>query len=527
MLRGAGGKLFKEAEVMRILVILIWGILGGFCFGEKLEVRAYQVTMDWFERLSAYRSTRVLGERIEEDVLGCCFLKKGDQMWEMSQWGRNSGVIFSEEERMILNAESMQLVVRGSGFAHAYLERILEGERRWQLRVKVRLLKVPGVAVGNRSFFEKDLPKEVRELGAMEGVSLAGKEFVLQSPGGELRLEAEVMDHGTRGDWDGRVVLQSKMRGGKVRLTSILAGAFGVPVLMDLGSRDGKDSLVGVVSVDRVFVDGSDFDDWILKEEGAFLAGERLRKMKSWILKAELGDGRVRLEMALPRGITNSMRGVPVVRDEFDDPFSRGDDPFAIDWDNRVSGAITTRDGPDLAGVSREMRGLLVKNGVAFLEGDRVGFFERGNVGHLVVETSEVNAVLIEGMFLFASSPPAHVYALGMTLVESDGELTKVDLREGTYDVLKKITGNGVPGLRGDVALGKRLQMLGEVFSVDGRNYGQDVEMRLGKGGGFKVNAMAKLGVPMVVHSQKVGEKWQSWVMICSRARADDLLGEE
>ncbi|MFT6240425.1 MAG: hypothetical protein ACJAQT_002512, partial [Akkermansiaceae bacterium] len=39
------------------------------------------------------------------------------------------------------------------------------------------------------------------DVGVIDGVTLEGLEFVLQSLGGVLRLEAEVMNNGARGDW--------------------------------------------------------------------------------------------------------------------------------------------------------------------------------------------------------------------------------------------------------------------------------------------------------------------------------------
>jgi hypothetical protein len=67
------------------------------------------------------------------------------------------------------------------------------------------LERVEEVPFESRVLEEGDQMWEMRgwgkDVGVIDGVTLEGLEFVLQSLGGVLRLEAEVMNNGARGDW--------------------------------------------------------------------------------------------------------------------------------------------------------------------------------------------------------------------------------------------------------------------------------------------------------------------------------------
>lgn len=467
-----------------------------------MEVRAYRAKPESFDAIGNpgppvlegdEKGPRFKGVRLEKEPFESRFFQEGDKLRDFSKWAVSCG--FFREGRAVFNERTGRLVVRTELRNHYLLQRYLEEFLVWQLRAEVCVFRLPGVELGRPNLQVSRIRKDGKELAALSGLALQGQEMELRAPSGSLEWKAEFQTWFEDTSWDCRMELVSKMPGAEFSLKTGLVGAMEVPTLIELGSLDGKSTLVASVEVGRVLEDGSDFDEWVQHEKGGnVLIEERLErdqhKNREWI---ELANGK-------------RYQAIPV--------------PPTF-WMFLASGEPEGDDQP------RNLRMLLKRNGVDLEEDDRVLWLAKGGV--LAVEVSPLNLELILGITTAAGiTDPSPVLGGSYVLVESEKRLKAQDLKKENFRILKKICAAGLPGQRVQLMMGERaLAVESEsLSSADDEYVGARTTIGSGKAEILRVETESKVGVPAILQQEKVGGRWKTWIGTFSSRFIEDTIKE-
>jgi len=293
------------------------------------------------------------------------------------------------------------------------------------------------------------------------------------------------------------LALDSEGVGAEFEVESELVGVTGIPLVVPMGALDGKAGLSLRITMKEVMPDGGDFDNWIQKENEAGF----LRKRRLEILKKEREVG--------PK-ITTLANGVQ--RASFEVPptfltFLRGEES----------------DSTDLVEI-------LKKQGFDFGKRDRVVFSRGREEGLFFVQSTRENVELLKGIVGGLTPPPA-LLSCHLFLVESEGRLDEARLKEGTFQILGRISSSQLPGRVAKVGLGSGFE-LESVFQLDGQLDGAEelmegeVSIRWKEGEEFSGKVETRPGVPLVIAQTREGEVWRSWVLTTSAVWMQDLAAE-
>lgn len=307
-------------------------------------------------------------------------------------------------------------------------------------------------------------------------------------------VEAEFQSGGHRdGSWDSLLFLRSLLPGAEVDLKSGLSGVFGAPAMVELGSLDGRSTLVARVSVARVLSDGSLFVDWVHREDGKDVVKEQRRaKLLSFDRDyQDMGDGR-RVEI-------------------FDVP--------PTFW--------TFLAGED--GRSKTLRELFKENGVSLEKEDRIFWLPGG--ASLAVEADKVSLELIAGITIAAGQfGPAPVLAVHFSELELEKKLSVTDLVKGQFRTVREISATGLPGQSVSVDLGKgKGELKAEAdLQTSGDDNFMEVRSWLKMEGQPKldVEIEANVGAPVLIRQEKVGDLWRAWVVVFSSQGVEEMVKE-
>lgn len=478
-----------------------WVLLFFVCLGISLrgevETRAYRAGLEQFEYsgssgpafLPDGESASVYkGDAMKEAPFESRFFKEGDGLLDYSGWAKSAG--FFSEGVAVYNERTERLVVRAEAGDHYLLYKFLEQSVVWQFRTEVRVFRMPGVVLKRRDLQVAMVKKEGKELAGLSGVGMPGQTLELRTSDDGLWFEAECQGMFQDTSWDCSFDLVSELPGAEFVLKTSVVGAMGLPTMLELGSLDGKSTLVAALKVSQVLADGSEFDDWVQIEGGGnVLIEERvakdLHKNREWV---DLENGKRHQTFVLP--------------------------PTARTFLSSGTG-----------GKAKTMRELLMENGVSLKEDDRVIWLEQSGV--LSVETSPLNLEMMMGILIAAGvTDPAPVLGGSYTLVESGEKL--VDLEKGEFRVLRKICANGLPGQRVDLKFGEGFLELEFAGHVDGNDdfVESRATIRAEKKEILKSEAEGKVETPMILKQEKVGEVWQTWVGTFSARYIEDTIEE-
>lgn len=482
-----------------ILLVLSWAFLQA---EEGMEVRAYLAKPESFDAIGSpgppvlevvSKGTKFEGDLLEKEPFESRFFEKGDKLRDFSKWAVSCGFFMKGEA--VYNERTGRLVVRTEVRNHYLLQRYLEEFLVWQLRAEVRVLKLPGVVLGRRDMQVGRIGKGGEELAGLSGLAWQGQETELRVPDGSFAWKAEFQTWFEDTTWDCRMDLVSEIPGAEFSLKTGLVGAMGIPTLIELGSLDGKSTLVASVQVGRVLSDGCDFDDWVQREKGGnVLLEQRMardrHKNREWI---ELENGK-------------RYQAIPV--------------PPTF-WTFLASG------GSDEGREPRTIRELFKENGVDLEEDDRVLWLAKGGV--LAVEVSPLNLEMIHGITTAAGiTDPPPVLGGSYVLVESEKRLKVQDLKKGGFRILKKICAAGLPGQGSHLVMGGgKLVIDSESQSnADDQYVATRATIRSGKTEILKVEADSKVEVPMILGQEKAGGRWRTWIGEFSARFIEDTIKE-
>lgn len=485
------------------LGFLLLTLCGGLLGDEKPVVRAYlldaeDIVMpdpdgggrDPFSDDAVERPKPVVGEVLEGAPFMSRFFGEGDRLIDQTKWALAHAMVDGVEERAIYNGTTGRLVVRALPRRHNFIRRNLNEflGNHWSIKTTFRVLKVKSVMVGRRSVVREDFPKEVEEIAVLSVMGVPGDLVTSQTRTGlDLILETQVDREGD--SWDSNVTLVSKIAGAEFEFQSFIVGVSGVPLVLELGAREKSGTLLLEVTSEIYLPSGERLDEWVLAEDGrALLKKVRVGKlMNSAEWEEELRNTRVTRRFTVP----------PTIR------------------------LFLSPTGEEKEEMS--MKVLLMTNGVDFEERDRVIFREESS--SLIVEASAWNVLLVE--MALGQGGGEGVFGISrssLTLVGSAKELDHRGVRAGEFEVLKKVVVHQLDGQLAKCRVGEVSLEVESAGDANDESMEVRVDLKVGDDRLVKTGGEFRLNTSVIMHQEKVGDRWQSWLLRCSVVRAENYL---
>jgi len=360
-------------------------------------------------------------------------------------------------------------------------------------KVGIRVLKVKGVSLDGVGLRVSDLPDEVEELGKIEGALEGGKLEEFESEDGKLLVEMETVFGNESLDWENRVTLCSKISGARFEMKGGYMGLMGEPMVLEVGSMKGKESLLVVLRVEGVLKDGTLLQDWVSNEDG----GERWWKdelVGPWWDPAFDGRRKLRRRFQVPPTFLSFIG-------------SGESDPF----------------GGKTLGVME----LLQKNGVNFGEGDWAVLYEKSSILEVVAGPNEME--LIDGIIDTGHPVTMRIIRLCFGLVESNDKLTRASLKAGDFRIRQKVSHYPIAGQLSELRLGRNRMSMEVEAQIETWDTLVEARYTLESkvGGALKACGMFQVDQPVIVQQMKVGKNWRAWVLTASILRTKDFIEEE
>ena len=373
-----------------------------------------------------------LGPVVKEAGFESRFLEGAGELREC--WRRVVEVIGYDgfKGKAVYDVKNGRLIVKGELGLHRGLRSSLENEMPIQIRTTFSVYELPGAGLQDRSGFWEEVPKEAKLLRELSWLSLPGYTTQAGSADRSIWAESELqMDA-----YDSYVEISGTFgvelpEGGFTWKTGF-PGVIGMRWAQEVGSLNGKTTLMMVSQADQIRSNGELWDEWVLKEEGVFMHEERLEVIRPWSPSKVPDDGTVeQRRWTVPPTFMTFLEV---------NPNPPGSDPFAA--------------SDDAGGKIRPIRELLEQNGITFREGDSVSFLRSSAT--LIARLSEDNLKLLDQLInaKIGLGPP-QVFSVELAEVEGD------DFRKGK--LLRKVGVVTRPGLAAEVTLGDDLAFQAEM----------------------------------------------------------------
>jgi hypothetical protein len=425
-----------------------------------------------------------LGAVVKEAGFESRFLKGAGELREC--WRRVTEVIGYDgfEGKAVYDVKNGKLILKGELGLHRALRRSIENEMPIQLRTTYSVYELPGVGSEDRSGFWEEVPKEAKLLRELSWSSLPGSHSEASSADGSIWAASELQIDAYDSYVDITGTFAVKLPEGGFSWRTGFPSVIGMNWAQEVGSLDGKMTLMMVSRIDQMRSNGELWDEWILNEEGPFMHEERLEVIQPWspseVPDEDAGEERqFTVPPTFERFLTIDPRGEG-------DPFAAGDD----------SGRKVV-----------PVRKLLEQNGITFREGDSVSFLRSSST--LVAKLSDDNLELLDGLMHSAiGQGPPQVWSVELAEIEGD------DFRKGK--MLKKVV---LP-----LATGATATMVFEgleieaAMDLDSNQELVKLELKLAEedGGLEKAGLITwvtiRVGKPTVLRTTVVDGKRRSWV---------------
>jgi hypothetical protein len=352
-------------------------------------------------------------------------------------------------------------------------------------------VKVPGVISGVRSLLVSDLPEELVEIGQVGGLAKSGEQIELREEGGEVVFEGAVGCWGGGLSYGIRAKLNSRVTGATFEFDGRFEGLSGEEAVFEIGSRKGKETILAIVKGEVVFADGEPRDNWVLGEDGSQVwRDEEILKMRNPGFQFnEKEDGKIRRRFTVPPTLLTFL-------------------------------------GTNMDDEEKDVRVLLMQNGVDLKGDDEVSFLEEASTLRVKVSPQELE--MICGIISTGNPVGFGTLHASVLLVESGEKLDRGAVLRGGFRALSKFChwDDRSGGIGGSVRMGA---MRSEVEMQRGNdpNVWSSGFVRSKKGGEIRFSRELRRGVPVILQQMKVGKKWRAWVATVSSLEVDDYLGEE
>lgn len=484
---------------------------------EEMEVRQYQLSEMEFGMVSRSLGKEGLREGevlVEKPGFESRFFEGGGSWHDCTK--RVAAILRDEEfsGTALMDRKMGKLVMKAEEADHEDFATMVRVELPRQLRLKAAVYGVPGVVSGMRSvdFFKED--EGTKLLGEISLVALPGQPGQAQTAGGELKVETEMQIDANDGIAEIRATISGRPRGVEFSMKSGFTIPLGMPWVVELGSVTGAKSLVMVVRVDSILLDGTREDAWVLKEEGGeFLRERRLREIKKFEFPEQEGEFR---EYAVPPTFLTFITTDSGDGGEGDpDPFAA--DP-AVDEERRLDEPPLYRGKhKELAGVGLvyDIETLLKQNGVSFREGDFAVFSKLK--GRIYAKLSVIEQELLAGITNGGETYIPRMIRFDFEQVDGEGA------------VLRKLGGLASPGQTATVSLGEDLKVELEA-RIDAYDSIVETRFKLTESGGdlerpsLQTGVVLQNGISSVVQTAFSGER-KSWRLTATIVAVEDVVG--
>lgn len=528
------GRCDRNGLMKMILMAMIF--LQGVLLAGEMEVRCYRVGLMEFGRVYSFAmddysfardGEEWLGEVVTEMPFESRFLKGVESVRDCTKRveelvGRmkfeGTAVYDSKGGVLVLKAEEKSHEGFGDGFGSGFPRMI---------RTEVSVYTVPGVMRGRRSVAWESVPEGAELLTKLSCLALPGQSFTAGSTDGGFLMEGEVQIDGNDDYADNRATWTVRLPEASFSWKTGFISLLGVPWVYEVGSLDGKKTVLAVMKTELVLMDGTLMDEWILKEEGgAFLLEERLARLAKLGVPEEepdFGEGEVRRYTVPPTFETFITYSAE----------SGEDDPFATTLERKEMG-LPFYEGkhPELEklgpGKFLDCQDLLKKNGVSFGEGDFVVYLRGSSL--LFAKLSEINHELLDGIVKAGAPHEPRAIRLDFLQVEMDGD--GAGWKAGDGKVLKKVGISVLPGQMGEVTFGGDLAFQVEA-QIDGNDDIIEVRATLSEVNGdlerasFRTGVNLRSGVPILIQESGDGASRRAWIVRGTVVKVGDVLERE
>lgn len=506
-------------RVLLIVFICCWGL----AFAGEMEVRSYRVELEDFEYFGwsggiydglGNRMDLYEGKPVKVAPFESRFIEEGDELLDMSGWLRSGGMLGGKGSAAVYNLTAKRLVVKGDvPLDHESLAKILGHRFVTMMKSEVSLYSVPGVKLGRLDGGVEG----GRFITSLSCLHLPGQEFEMESEDGGFVVKGSVQLGRSDDLVESRFEWNSELEGARFSAKWGGTTVRGLPELIEIGSLDGKRTLVAKLNQELVLLDGTLLDEWILKEEGgAFLREERLARPRETEddMGVEIAEGVMRFPVS--KTFFSFVMITPAAGYE-GDPFDEGKA-----GEHRVLGAPVDRAKyPELKELRDEVfydaTDFLRKNGVSFGEGGYAFYGEKELM--LLVKAPKSGMELIEKMVLESGIfDLPKMIRLDFAQVEAEEKVDGGLLKKGEFLLLRKLGALVPPGQESEVRLGADLAVEVEA-QIDANDQLVEMRARLSKNGGDlkKANLYTgltlKAGTPVVVQQVREDGKWLAWVV--------------
>lgn len=514
--------------MMRLgFAILVIG--GGFLQAGEMEVRSYRVSLSDLERacleslnwdeegesdpfetsgdggIKPFESWR--GALVDEAGFKSRFLQGSGEVRDCRQLidGLMGKETFSGQA--VFDEKMGRLVMKADRETHENIASVVWSSMPLSIMTEVSIYEVPGVRLEDRPGIWAKVPDGAKLKAALTCSGLPGQAFSARS--GRMALETEVQVDFEDQIVESRMTVTVNLPGLAFKWKTGFVHPAGVDWAHEVGSFDGKSTLMIVAKQDLLSVEGVSADEWVETEKGGvFLKEERLQRMR-W-KDPEKDPG---FDLSKPFHVF----GVPPTFE------------FFMVQGQQGGKLVAKEEFPELKEEEGDFYGLddLIKaNGISFREGDFVVLKRRHS--KLFAKLSKDSLELLK--LLIEAGKPEFPKMIRASLVEVEGG----DFPSGK--ILRKIGIWTLPGQMASNEFGESLQMEFEA-QIDGNEEAIEMRVTLSEGEKKGRKAMIKTGVtlesgkPVVIQESEVNGKNKIWVLTAEEVdfavEVDEYLKEE
>ena len=429
-----------------------------------------------------------------------------DGIWGENELGSQAVYLVEESRLVVFGERADQLAIKA----------LLERDMVWRLKTEITVFSVDEVKAEPLYPNLTELPEGGNQVAKLSFLHLPEQGCQAITNEGGFEVEVESYIDSELGLFENRAICKMEHDGVKFSWNTGFYVINGKPKIFEVGSLDGKKTVLVSFQQDLVMFDGSPYDDWILKEEqGAFLADNRSARLRNFA-EGERPLGGERLENGLlailvPPTFLSFISNENGSGEHVDDPFAptpgKSRDELAADL-REASGIyldLKRFQKHDLLDVSDLMKAF----GVSMREGDFVVYHALAS--KIYVKVSPENEALIDR--ICKPGEPEYPRLIQLNLVQfskggGDGEEKVIE---------EKIVVCTRPGPSAECVLGGRLKLEAEAYVNAGEGF-VEARFRLSKkmGGELKQildsGSVLLLGEPLVIHESEVDGVAREWV---------------
>lgn len=501
----------RFVKAVILMMLLISGVTAGV-------VRSYALKPEDFNRYRDWEEPEWTGREMAKAPFESVLFQEGDLLRD---WSDKVGKVLGVEQfegQLTWNERLGRFVLKAELAVHEEFEMAMEGRF---------VTKMPRITVSIHSFEKRPewqgktiwemLPDGGELVGEISWLAMEGKGNRAVASQKKLVVEADLgfsMDERLEGAFK----VKSRLEGAVFSFDGRVDTMVGLPWVSELGSLDGRKTLFLVVGCEWVRSDGTAFDEWVLKEDGQSpLREERLRNAEGYEIEFLRAEKEVRV-YRVPGGslawLRQPLTNLPKDENGDGNPFFDIGKPVGIRPSPKYQGkhpVFKGVDRSDLVDLSPKMRETGVK-----IDGDQFVVL-RSSTSRLYVRLDPKDVELLMGLLEVACSGPPRPILLEFELVESNRQLTPMEVREGVGKTLRRVVSKVPMGSSGKLTLDGDLLLETEAISCDDGVIEVSALLSEVKGKRekptFKSSLILKDGVPVMVYESRFEEGWWTWVL--------------